>query len=285
MESDPDPRPEVGPKKRGPSGCVVRLLLWGFVALFLLLAGALPLLIETAFHLAFGWVSFLRRNFGEIRFAPDRIATALILGSCAVAGLHLLARAWWHRMRPSSGPWRWGWSAAIALSLLAFSLAAISVAGTAHQVAWLKSEEKFEMSYPSLKRSLVYLRRTALDMNGFAEEHEGRFPDNIAELVAWVHDSEFEPWMAEHYFLYQQSSSSTPEPWLYFGTERSKGDEPFLLLASPRPNKGKRLAAMSDGVAQAIAEDEFQSLLTKQNLPSPAPDSSKAVPSESGENR
>ncbi len=139
MESDPDPRPEASPKKRGPGGCVVRLLLWGFVALFLLLAGALPLLIETAFHLAFGWISFLRRNFGEIRFAPDRIATALILGVFAVAGLHLLARAWWHRMRPSSGPWRWGWSAAIALSLLAFSLAAMSD-GVAQAIA----EDEFQ---------------------------------------------------------------------------------------------------------------------------------------------
>src|SRR5690606_21623032 len=97
--------------------------------------------------------------------------------------------------------------------------------------------------------------------------------DGLATLVKEEFGPENDPWISR-FLLYQENMHTTPEPWIYFGAGRShqKG-ESFLLLASPRPSKGKRIVANTGGRVETISEDEFQTRLAKQASPPPAPSS------------
>lgn len=264
---------EIQPKARIRRGFLPRALFWVCGIFFVLLFFDGVVFAGFA-RLIFGWLILLRENFVEIHIVPHRIASALILAVLAVAGLHFIARRWRRWARPEEIPWRWAWSISISAILLSTALAAMAVAGAAHQVAWLKSEP-ISGSRISQARNFNYAKQIALIAFDHSERHEGRFPDDITTPIK--EEIGTEDGQGLIYFLfYQENSHTTPEPWLYFGAGRSHQEgESFLLLAAPRASKGKRIVVDTSGRARVVPEEEFITMLEKQPLPSELPDSTR----------
>jgi hypothetical protein len=252
-----DEKIEPKPKKR--TGWIPRTI-WTIVALFFVLLFFDWVILEALSRLFVGWLALLRVNVTEIAIVPHRVASALIMASLAVAGLHFLALRWRGWARPGGTPWRWIWSLSISAILLSAALAAMAVAGAAHQIAWLKGEP-FSESRTSHVRKFNDAKQLTLIALDHAEKDGGRFPDDLIKLIEAEFGRQDEPWLV-NFLLYQENTHTTPEPWLYYGSGRSRQDEKsFLLLAAPRSSKGFRIAAMSNGQVKNITEEEFTTLL------------------------
>lgn len=252
---------KIEPKATKRTGWIPRTI-WTIVALFFVLLFFDWVILEALSRLFFGWLALLRENIAEITIVPHRMVSALIMASLALAGLHFLALRWRCWARPAGKPWRWAWSLSISAILLSAALAAMAVAGAAHQIAWLKGEP-FSESRISHFRKFNDAKQIALIALDHAEKDEGRFPDDLIKLIEAEFGRQDEPWLI-NFLLYQENAHTTPEPWLYYGSGRSRPDDgsPFLLLAAPRTSKGFRIAAMSNGQVKNLTEVEFESLLT-----------------------
>ncbi len=257
------------PKPNTRKGFIPRAVLWTSLVFFVLFFFDW-VLFEALARLAFGWLVLLRENVAEIHIVPHRIASALIMATLAVAGLHFLAVRWRRWSNPGATPWRWDWSVSTSAILLSTALAAMAVAGAAHQAAWLKGEQISESRITHARKFNV-AKQLALLAFEFSEKHHGKFPDDITTLIKEELGSRNDPWIS-HFLLYEESEHTTPEPWLYFGAGRfHREGESFLLFAAPRPGKAGRVVVDTGGRAATIPEDEFQALLA--NLPPRAPSS------------
>lgn len=236
---------------------------------FLAIAGVIPIfVIEAPFHLLFGWVAFLAGNFNDITFDVGRILAGVVGVSLAMAGLHLLAGGWRRASWPGSPEWKWRWSAAITGTLVAMAAAALSVAGVAHQIAWLKGEPIVEYGYGRFylnTKQLNNARQAAFLLVDYTEAHDGKYPENLSAMVAWSVSGGSWNGDATGLLLYSIGQRSTPEPWLYFGRGLTTPvPDKTILLAAPRPHEGLRLVVTADTAAKAIAEEDFQNAISTQ---------------------
>lgn len=247
---------------------VVRLLLGflyvllGLVVLVFLLA-ALPgfeVVLEFAFHVAAGWILYLRAVTSQVTLNGGLIASSLVALSVAILGLHHLAGWLWRRSQPEAGPWAFRWTAAITTMLLLFFASANAGAGIGHQIGWLKSMrwvESSSLGYFGLAREGNMLGKLIDD---WADDHNDHYPLTILETTDGQLD---EP---QKFVLVSWPSDSTPEPWLYFGrlySKRPMESKQLPLLASPRSYRGKRVVVHTDGGTGLMAEEQFQSLVAE----------------------
>jgi len=261
MEVTPESMPPVRRKADSAVFCGVIV-----VHLFLLFAFFISptTMIEVPLRLAFGWLDFLRINLGEVTFSLARIFTGVVGIGLATGGLHWFARGWRRVISPDGRPWRWRWSAAITGTMLAMSASALSVAGLAHQIAWLKGEPMLEYGFMKFN-PMRDARDAAYQLSDFAKAHEGKFPDDLPDLVAWIFGPKGHESDISRLLFFRESQSATPEPWLYFGSGLTT-DVPndLILLASPRPSDRLRFVVTAGGELNYLLEEEFQKALLTQ---------------------
>lgn len=261
MEESPE-----GKSTRKRHGCST-LAGWAILAFILVifaLFGIIPnFVIETPFRLVIGWLTFLGRNINDITFNFSRIMAGALGLALATGGLHFLARGWQRTYR-TENPWKWKWSAAITLAMITMGVAALSVAGVAHQVAWLKGETMVELRFMKSKPQQD-VRNIAFYLSEYAERHDGEFPLNLSDLAQSTLGQDADENSLSDILFFTPDRNSTPEPWLYFGGGLNN-DVPndFILVASPRSSDGLRFAATAEGEVLYLSEEEFQDALLKQ---------------------
>ncbi|MCB1227700.1 MAG: hypothetical protein KDK99_17920, partial [Verrucomicrobiales bacterium] len=79
----------------------------------------------------------MKINLKEVDWEWQRIATGVGMIGVAVAAGHAFAR-WWMRRIEGGVTWKAKWTVCAAMMMGLFAISAISVAGIAHQVAWLR---------------------------------------------------------------------------------------------------------------------------------------------------
>jgi hypothetical protein len=267
MEESPEVK---SPRKRLGCSTLAGWAILGFILVIFALFGIIPnFVIETPFRLVIGWLAFLGRNVNDITFDISRImAGALGLG-LATGGLHFLARGWQRTYRPEN-PWKWKWSIAITLAMITMGVAALSVAGVAHQVAWLKGETMVELRFMKSKPQQD-VRNITFYLSEYAERHNGGLPLNLSDLAKSALGQDADENSLSDILFFTPDRNSTPEPWLYFGGGMNN-DVPndFILVASPRSSDGLRFAATAEGEVLYLSEEEFKDALSKQaQTPSP----------------
>lgn len=262
MEVTPESMPPV--RRKRYRVVLIGVFLYLLYALFCALFLNLGFLIEVPLRLAFGWFDFLRINLGEVTFSLARIFTGVVGIGLATGGLHWFARGWRRVISPDGRPWRWRWSAAITGTMLAMSASALSVAGLAHQIAWLKGEPMLEYGFMKFN-PMRDARDAAYQLSDFAKAHEGKFPDDLPDLVAWIFGPKGHESDISRLLFFRESQSATPEPWLYFGSGLTT-DVPndLILLASPRPSDRLRFVVTAGGELNYLLEEEFQKALLTQ---------------------
>jgi len=261
MEESPEGK---SPRKRLGCSTLAGWTILGFILVIFALFGIIPnFVIETPFRLVIGWLAFLGRNVNDITFDISRImAGALGLG-LATGGLHFLARGWRRTSRPEN-PWKFKWSAAITLAMITMGVAALSVAGVAHQVAWLKGEPMVELRFMKSKPQQD-ARNIAFYLSEYAERHDGEFPLNLSDLAQSTLGQDADENSLSDILFFTPDRNSTPEPWLYFGGGlNNEVPEDFILVASPRSSDGLRFAATAEGEVLYLSEEEFNDALSKQ---------------------
>ncbi len=260
------------PKAKRPSWW--RLLRWILAApillVFLLMLSAETWLFETLLKLGAGWWFFLQRNVVSMHFSPERILTSLAVLAFAVAGLHLLARAWRRHVRPQTPAWRLRWSLGISGLALLLACAAMAVAGLAHQIAWMSGQPLLQTNMSQM-RAASQARQVGMIIRFYAEEHDDLCPPNLENLIHWSNQEEATDWSKLRF--YQADPRHTPEPWLYFGVgQRITENSNRLLLAAPRPtSRGKRLIVTMDLTTSFEPESHFQKQLAEWKASSKAP--------------
>lgn len=219
-----------------------------------------------------GWWYFIEANWIALHFNAERVITSLVVILLAGAGLHLLARAWHKYLRPAAPPWKVRSSLCLTVLALLLGCAAISVAGLAHQIAWLSSQPMLHMDISSMLRQSSHARQLAMIINYYAEEHAQQYPPDLKTLRQWMESEDPDSRMTK-LMLYQPIPHDTPESWLYFQpSDEDKNDATALLLAAPRPRKDKRLVVTMDHSTIFMPENEFQVTLrlwkaTRLSLP------------------
>ncbi len=251
--------PKTKPKRPWWRRLLRGLLIILLLLFLLLLLGNEFWLIETLFKLGTGWWLFLQRNLAALHINPERILTSLVVLGFAVAGLHLLARAWRRHLHPQAQAWRSRWSLCISGLALLLACSAMAVAGLAHQVAWMSEQPLLQWNHGQFRNS-SHARQLAMVIKAYADEHDNLCPPDLETLTRWSHREEIA--RLEKLLFYQIDPSHTPEPWLYFGAGHRTSDKAStLLLASPRPIKGKRLMVTMDNMTSFEPESDFQKKL------------------------
>lgn len=121
---------------------LARLIVVGFVLLFLMFFFGVIFPIELLLVGAFGWIWFLIRVAPEIRLDWSSTALAATALGCFGAGLHWFLT--WLTPHVLRGDFRWRlrWTfCAVAVIVMMF-IAGISMVGIAHQVCWLARSDE-----------------------------------------------------------------------------------------------------------------------------------------------
>jgi hypothetical protein len=190
--------------------------------------------------------------------SPGHLVTAVGVAIVALIGLHQLAVAWRKRIWTDLPRWRLRWSGALFAGVLACSLAAIAVAGVAHQIAWLKGEHRVT-SFRNQDRN----RLSALDLAVQLHRHaNGKYPDALSE-VRWQRGG-MSALFPDRLLLYQASETATPEPWVYHG-KGLKVDSPegLMLLSAPRSINGQRWVVLTSMEAMKVSDEEYHAHLER----------------------
>ncbi len=237
-----------------------RLVLIGLcLFVVLLVLGSVPYwMLQLPFHVLLGWFFFMKSHLSAATLDWTRCLTSLLVLLVAVLCLHGLIFSWRKRLQPVAPPWRWRSSLALIFVSLALAVAAIVFVGGIRQTAWLR-EDSFTESQgaPSRMRFASQARTIMMTARQYAAEHDGKYPDDLITLAEWA-IRELQDDRIKHYLLFQASPASTPEPWLYFGrglTDSDPGDT--LVIASPHPVKGRRIAGHLDGAVSVLPEGKI----------------------------
>ena len=123
---------------------LVARLARAFIVLFLLFflaAMGMIFVFTVPFTLVFGWIAYLTRVVGDVRFNGAEIFVAAILLSAFCfglqRGLHWLYRSVRSEADPEAPGWQARWTASlVGLACLLFT-ASVAVVGTIHQLGWI----------------------------------------------------------------------------------------------------------------------------------------------------
>ncbi|MCB1227701.1 MAG: hypothetical protein KDK99_17925, partial [Verrucomicrobiales bacterium] len=103
---------------------------------------------------------------------------------------------------------------------------------------------------------LCYLTRL------FADDHEGRLPEDMAALRKW--GTEAEAIYAAGFDklrMFRSQSEGTPESWIFLGGGRTINRLPGnVLFVSPRPLGGSWLVAYGDGSCEGLSDSKIEGL-------------------------
>ena len=170
------------------------------VKTFLLILGALALLVlltcmgfpvEPPFVLLFGWVSFLFRTLPQVAIDWSAVAGAAVCIALLAFGGHGFLSWLYREMRNTGaaapGRWKKRWTlAGLAIVVLMF-VSGIAATGITHQTAWLAASPRPLIRYGSWRAGRVHCASNLLQIGQgialYANDHGGRFPDDLSLLV------------------------------------------------------------------------------------------------------
>ena len=237
---------------------ILLLLVMSFALNFLVLP------LEFILLLFFGWISYLQRVVPQVTFNAEIAFDAAVLLALAIFGLHCVLR-WWRKQQPDSpGQWRVAWTLKITAMVLLLFATSIAATGLVHQTGWLLNEKYLveDGSRSPLTRELSNLKQVALAIRMFAEDHDGKYPDNLDEL--------FPNYLTWRMLLYTRPyHGEPPEPIIYYSGYNDHSPVDSIMLASPHPfgesSEARRVIVRVDSSGIVVKESEFQSLIQKQN--------------------
>jgi hypothetical protein len=180
--------------------------------------------IEFPFHLAVGWIPFLGRVLPQLRVRWDVAVSTAVYLVLLVVGAHLFLRWLYRETRdPAAGSgerrrWRLRWTlGGLAVVLLMF-VAGTAAVGIVHQSVWLARSPKPIYRSGSYRANRIKcqsnLRQIGYGLMLYAEDHGGRYPDDLAELIRAGVD------VTSDVFVCPASSD-----------ERAQGDTPEVVAA------------------------------------------------------
>jgi hypothetical protein len=105
---------------------------------------------------------------------------------------------------------------------------------------------------------LSNLKQLKLGLRLYAEDHDGRFPTHLAELLEV-------PYIPAEISQFHDPTTKTPKDWIYYAGHTLHDSPDTMLLASPvTVEKQKRMVATVHTFGEIIAESEFQKRLKAQ---------------------
>ncbi len=248
-------------EKSSRPGVIRKVLKWLLVGVVLfLLLSLLPIitnqtlvLLESPFHLAFGWVSYLGRVIPQTQINVELLLCslgALVLGMLGLQGLmsRLVAA---HR-------WPWRFTLAWCGMLIVMFCTSIAAVGIVHQAGWLfRLPTWIEWRGVSdLMKAMSHAKQVSIAAKQYAWDHEGRFPDTCADMMhEIVTDSRI--------FWVSVDRNMPLEPLVYAGAgmrDTDYGDLPFIWSSHLSAN-GFRVVAHLDGSCEVVREERFQVIL------------------------
>jgi hypothetical protein len=164
--------------------------------------------------------------------------------------------------------WPWAWIAISLALLIAFSVGVPLFTGV--------SEVGIQT------RMLINAKQVALSCRTYADENQGRFPNDLRELVPDYLPSD----NADQLLLFLNSARIPKKPWYYLGTRgdwqhkalrRLKGEPwhyatgltdksppDWFLIWSPEPSNGRRICMRCDASGQVMREENFRAEMKRQ---------------------
>jgi len=259
-----DPHPRVKSKWRRLLGWLAKVLLILFLV-SLMVPFAAQGLFAMPIRICVGWFWFIEQNGRLMEWDLGRCVTGLGSFGIAAVCLHGVIGVLRKRVRPEGAGWRWRWTGALVLAMLAFGLAGIAVTAMASQVVWLAGEPKVALrGFSEAMRDSNGARQLLMIAREFADEHDGRYPDDLVEMAVW-YGHPANPSFPQKLFFFQGDRGATPEQWLYFGRGlRDPIPAQTVLLAAPRAVKGKRCVGQGSGEVLFVEEAAFELMLGQQ---------------------
>lgn len=248
---------------------ILAIVLWTLLAVFVFLfitAVSGTLLFQFAGLLLFGWIKFLSRVLPQVTLNWEIAINAIVALGLALFGLHRILRWWQGREGDPASVWRFAWTVKISAMVLLLFATSIAAVGIVHQIAWLCREPNLIVmrGMGVETREMSDLKQVATACRLYAEDHEGRFPPTLGELIPEI--------LPDHRMLFTRArDGDPPQPIIY--RVGFKADDPVdsLVVASPRPfesSRGRRrVVVFVDNSARIVTEAEFQELMLRQRPP------------------
>jgi hypothetical protein len=160
------------------------------IAVFVLLTcvGGEPL-IESAFHLAVGWIRHLVRVLPGVTIAWSGIALFAIALLAALCLAHGTTRWLWN---DPSRPWRWKWTLLGGVAVILMFVSGIAATGVVHQVGWMVRSPVPLVLFGSRREissrtpCADNLQRIGAALSRYANTHGGYRPRDRDDLVRTV---------------------------------------------------------------------------------------------------
>ncbi len=116
-------------------------------------------------------------------------------------------------------------------------------------------------------KNLSNAKQLGLAARQFAEDHDGRFPMQLSEIVPDYLDANQSDYLLFAAKLGDEENPRLKYDWLYFGAGFDDKNPPPLLIAFPLAfrddKKQKRIVIYADGSGWIVNEEEYQAELRK----------------------
>ena len=208
-------------------------------------------------HIFFGWIDFTVRNAHQMRFRWEVLWSVLIYIALLVVGEHFFAR-WLYRS------WKWSWTLRGFVVFLLMFIAGTSAVAVVEQSKWLANSERSLYAHNNCPQNLRQIGQWLLL---YQNDHQGKYPDDLAELL--VADPDFHPELLCCELAGDQPAHGNNRPelaentrqsghcsYLYFGKGRSfsMDDRELLACDDPAYHGGGMYALFGDGSVMWLDE-------------------------------
>jgi prepilin-type processing-associated H-X9-DG protein len=225
-----------------------------------------------------GWMDFIERNAHEMRFRWEVIWSVLLYSAILIVGGHFFAR--WICRNVSGRIWKWSWSLRGFVVFLLMFIVGTSAVAVVEQTSWLAKSPR---SMFVRQDCPAHLRHIGQCLLLYAIDHQGKYPDDLAELLVAYPD--FDPQMLCCWATQDQpATGSSPQEvaanarhkghcsYIYFGKGRADpiADDDVLVCEHPGNHGGGMNALFGDGHCEWIREGDAQELFKRLTTTRPS---------------
>ncbi len=226
-----------------PAACLALLLLG------MAIIGNFVMPLQFFWTLLTGWVNYPFKVLPEVTINWEMwvCGIAALLLSLLIGHRFLAWLAACHPRLPS--PWRFRTTFALTSFLLLLFGASIAMTGIVHQAVWLLRSDMIVHDKPSAWtwRFVNHnnLRTLKLALDARAADSDGKYPANLADIVAHG-DISADDWSVLR--MWRPTRDAVGEPWLYLGGSLDKESNPAApVLVQPRPDKDGEFIILTAG--------------------------------------
>ena len=164
---------------------VVILIITLLASIFIEEVGAL---VMVAGYVLGGWIGFIARNQGGIRWRWEVVWSVVIYATLLLTGGHYFARWLFGEMKQQR--WRWTWTLRLFVLFVLMFAAGTSAVAIVHQTTWIATQPEPMFAHsggsrerPNRVQCASNLRWIAQCIEFYASEHQGKYPDDLQQLV------------------------------------------------------------------------------------------------------